>query len=112
MAFLHIPPRELLYMVNRENIYGNKYDTLGCPLFDTPFFEKLVEAKFDSVYYGHDHNNDFIGKYEGVEMVFGRKSGYGGYGPPEFMKRGARVIELTEKKVEGSIEVKKKNWII
>jgi hypothetical protein len=27
-------------------------------------------------------------------LAYGRKSGYGGYGPPEGWLRGARVIEL------------------
>ncbi len=31
---------------------------------------------------GHDHNNDFFGNYYNVTMMYGRKTGYGGYGPP------------------------------
>jgi hypothetical protein len=36
------------------------------------------------------------GVYEGVRLMYGRKSGYGGYGPPPGWLRGARVIELHE----------------
>lgn len=45
------------------------------------------------VFSGHNHNNDFIGKYLGISLAYGRKTGYGGYGP-KGLQRGARVIEL------------------
>jgi hypothetical protein len=32
---------------------------------------------------GHDHDNDFYGEYEGILLAYGRKTGYGGYGPPK-----------------------------
>jgi pre-mRNA-splicing factor SYF1 len=44
----------------------------------------------------HDHNNDFYGDYYNVTLAYGRKTGYGGYGPPPGWLRGARVLELTE----------------
>lgn len=50
---------------------------------------------------GHDHNNDFSGNYYGIDLVYGRKTGYGCYGPPPGMQRGARVIILKE---EGGYE--------
>jgi hypothetical protein len=41
---------------------------------------------------GHDHNNDFsaIYKKDGkqIELSYGRKTGYGGYGPVESMRKG------------------------
>jgi len=74
-----------------------------------------------SCHVGHDHNNDFWyvrihptfrfikctaqtmtdrdlirGVYGGVRLMYGRKSGYGGYGPPPGWLRGARVIEIHE----------------
>ncbi len=34
---------------------------------------------------GHDHNNYFGGMYNSnLELVYGRKTGYGGYGPDGF----------------------------
>ncbi len=36
------------------------------------------------------------GVYGGVRLMYGRKSGYGGYGPPPGWLRGARVIEIHE----------------
>jgi pre-mRNA-splicing factor SYF1 len=47
------------------------------------------------VFCGHDHNNDFYGDYYGISLYYGRKTGYGGYGPPSGMLRGTRVLEFT-----------------
>ena len=44
---------------------------------------------------GHDHNNDYYGQYKGINLAYGRKTGYGSYGPYKFL-RGARVFEITE----------------
>jgi len=44
---------------------------------------------------GHDHNNDYYGNYDGINLAYGRKTGYGCYGPDKMM-RGARVFEVTQ----------------
>ena len=31
---------------------------------------------------GHDHSNDFVADFEGILLGYGRKTGYGCYGPP------------------------------
>lgn len=49
----------------------------------------------EAVFCGHDHDNDFWGDYNGIKLFYGRKTGYGGYGPPWYMQRGARVIEFS-----------------
>ena len=47
---------------------------------------------------GHDHNNDFNGFYhkgnKTIDLHYGRKSGYGSYGPPSDILRGGKVIKL------------------
>jgi len=48
------------------------------------------------VFCGHDHDNDYGGFVNNIEVVYGRKTGFGGYGPPPEFTRGARVIELLE----------------
>lgn len=48
------------------------------------------------LFVGHNHNNDYGGLYkEKIELVYGRKTGYGGYGP-WYSERGGRVIKLNE----------------
>ncbi len=48
-----------------------------------------------AMFCGHDHVNDFYGHYYGISLYYGRKTGYGGYGPAP-LQRGARVIEIKE----------------
>lgn len=54
----------------------------------------MKEFNIKAAFCGHDHNNEFGGFLEGVELVYGRKSGFGGNGPPFGKKRGGRVIHL------------------
>lgn len=35
------------------------------------------------LFVGHDHANDYMNEYEGLYIGYGRKTGYGCYGPPE-----------------------------
>lgn len=36
-----------------------------------------------AIYVGHDHSNDFIMDFNGLSLVYGRKTGDGCYGPAE-----------------------------
>src|SRR5690349_17783313 len=49
-----------------------------------------------AVYCGHDHDNDYYGDYFNITLSYGRKTGYGAYGPPPGWLRGARVLEIQE----------------
>ena len=52
-----------------------------CPSYNKNIFKILKNYGYvKGIYVGHDHNNDYKGYYEGVELAYGRKSGYGGYG--------------------------------
>ena len=35
------------------------------------------------LFVGHDHANDSVNEYEGLYIGYGRKTGYGCYGPPK-----------------------------
>ncbi len=46
---------------------------------------------------GHDHDNDFSFAYKNITLYYGRKTGYGGYGPPpNKMQRGSRIAVIKE----------------
>ena len=49
-----------------------------------------------ALFVGHDHPNDFSVDYRGLYMAYGRKSGYGGYGIPNHIRKGARVLRIQE----------------
>jgi len=96
MAFIHIPLPEYLQMRNDFVTYGNQRDHVGCSSVNSGFFAALKQAgTVQWVTCGHDHSNDFEGEYDGIKLSYGRKSGYGSYGP-KYLQRGARVFELNE----------------
>jgi len=65
---------------------------------------------------GHDHDNDYGGFYYNVELIYGRKTGFGSYGPhnikDEFLERGARVFELKENNDNGLITVELSHHVL
>lgn len=63
---------------------------------NTGLFSALKEHRsVEWVSVGHDHNNDYYGEYDGINLAYGRKTGYGCYGP-EGMLKGARVFKVTQ----------------
>lgn len=56
---------------------------------------------------GGDHSTDFWGTYNDIKLSYGRKTGFGSYGP-KFMQRGARIFELT-KRSSGYVDIE--TWI-
>lgn len=97
IAFFHIPIREYKDMINYRKIYGVMNEFINCPKKDTYFFDYVLEqGKIRAMFCGHDHDNDFCGKFYGIELCYGRKTGYGSYGPKN-MQRGVKVIDLKEK---------------
>ena len=69
-------------------------EAIECPVVNTNFYKVMKDHKIQAGFCGHDHNNDFGGHYNDVELVYGRKSGFGSYGPPLGKKRGGRGIYL------------------
>ena len=90
--FIHIPIREYMDLYNTEQFFGDKGDVISCGSVNTGIFSALVEQPtVEWVSCGHDHLNDFYGKIQGITLAYGRKTGYGSYGPYKFL-RGARVF--------------------
>lgn len=55
-------------------------------------FEALKNARrVRAIFSGHDHENDYTGPWHGIELVYGRVSGWSGYGK---LPRGGRLIEI------------------
>jgi hypothetical protein len=93
---MHIPLPEYLDMYNTKIIYGQRYEVVCCSSVNTGLYSAFKEMNnVQAVFCGHDHNNDYWGDYNGIGLYFGRKTGFGGYGPPWYMQRGARVLEFT-----------------
>ena len=93
LAYFHIPLPEFLNVYNNQQIYGDSDDYVHCSVKNTEFFAAAKNnGDISAMFVGHDHNNDFGGWYEGIELVYGRKSGYNTYG----IIHGARVVVLKE----------------
>ena len=94
-AFFHIPTPEFLYTWLVGETYGYKLESAGCPKYNTGVISRFsTVGNIKGAFVGHDHNNDFGGFYGNIELVMGRKTGYGSYGP--ITKNGGRVIKLKE----------------
>ena len=106
MAFFHIPIPEFTDVWNNQPVYGEKNEDVCCPLFDhATVFDQFMAEGVSGVFCGHDHNNYYGGWNQGVELVYGRKTGFGSYGPPENVTRGVRVITLKERLDAGSNKI-------
>ncbi len=96
LAFFHIPLPEYNEVWDTRTCYGVKYEDVCCPKINTGMFAAMHEAgDVRGVFVGHDHVNDYIGDLHGIQLAYGRASGYATYGR-EGMPRGARVIQLRE----------------
>lgn len=96
LAFYHIPLPEFVTMHNWGKTYGYRGEGISCPRVNTHFFTAMLEMKnIKANFFGHDHCNDNGGFLFGIEIAYGRKTGFGCYGPDK--KRGGRVIKLKEK---------------
>lgn len=96
LAFFHIPLPEYKDMHNWSLTYGTRNEGINCPKKNTEFFKSMLSKQnIEATFCGHDHDNDFGGEFYKIELNYGRKTGYGGYGPSKF-QRGARVIKLKE----------------
>ncbi len=96
LAFFHIPLPEYIESYNWRKSYGSRNENISCPKNNTKLFQSMLQLNnIYGTFCGHDHNNDNGAEFYGIDLVYGRKTGYGGYGP-DFYQRGARVIKLKE----------------
>lgn len=94
--FLHIPLFEYVNLYNDYSFFGVRGEDVCCWSVNTGLFSTLLEQPtVEWVAAGHDHNNDYYGSYQGINLAYGRKTGFGCYGPAA-MPKGARVFEITQ----------------
>ena len=123
IVFQHIPVPEIWYLLKlvakNEKPYATGYgdlegkyfaidknylkpgnndfvlETPGTPYENSGEFDVLRE-KGDVVgaFFGHDHNNSFVGEFMGLKLGYAQGLGFNVYGP--YMDRGVRIIDLDE----------------
>ncbi len=98
----HKPKSIRAYRTHKNEFYtlsdtseGNFLEPPSIPDVNTGEFDAISE-KGDvlAVFVGHDHKNDFIGKYRNITMGFTPSAGFNEYG--NGLNRGVRIIELEE----------------
>ncbi len=92
LVMQHIPTVEFHDLYERSGAIGRRGERVCYELDRGEAFARWKESgRVRAVFCGHDHVNDYIGRQEGIALVYGRCSGYNGYGDWE---RGARLIDL------------------
>jgi len=116
IAFMHIPPHQFMNLYNDGSFYGDWMELVSCPLLDTNVLDVMAKNKdVSAVFVGHDHDSAWGGWWNEMELVYGRKSGYGGYGPSmPGVGHGGRVIVLKENLDEnGEVRnVTRDHWVV
>jgi len=92
LAMLHIPTVEFKRLRESGKYTGRADEEVCCETDTGRTFEAFKKSRrIRAVFCGHDHVNDFCGMWDGIELVYGRWTGWGGYGEGE---RGGRLIEI------------------
>lgn len=87
------------YDINEKTLIKGNCDFLletpATPSENTGEFD-IVREKGDVIasFFGHDHNNSFVGKYKNMILGYTQGCGFNVYGPR--LNRGVRVIDLDE----------------
>lgn len=93
-CFLHIPLLEYEKVWQEKlaaGIYGEEVCTYG---EDGSAWGPLAgAANVKACFCGHDHVNDYSGRWKEIELVYGRATGHAGYGGDEVPK-GGKLITL------------------
>lgn len=70
--------------VKFERVYLEEEDGTSLDLFQ-------AHGAIRACFVGHDHVNDYAGAMDGIELVYGRATGHGGYGG-DWVPKGAKLI--------------------
>lgn len=109
IAFMHHALQEHMHLVNHYPVHGQKRDMSGCQAINTGLFSEIKnKGTIQWVSAGGDHSSDFWGTYAGVNLSYGRKTGFSSYGP-KFAERGARMFDLYVHPKTGKMDID--TWI-
>lgn len=83
------------YILNKDKVNQNGFmkESPADPQENSGEFSAFKEkGEVIGVYFGHDHNNSFNGKVDGIDLGYTQGAGFHVYGPGK--DRGVRIIEL------------------
>lgn len=91
-GFFHIPLYQHRSVYDPSTCFGMKEDGTSGQFRDAGLLDAMEkQGDVKAVFSGHFHGNDFCCPLQGVELCFGRRTGYGGYGT---WLQGTRVLTL------------------
>lgn len=98
----HIPLREFSEMVAEKKFKGDRNEN-ECPAqINSGLFAAILDrGDVKGVFCGHDHINNYIGEYKGIQLGYDSSIGYADYNLPDsdprhFHTRGARLIQISQ----------------
>ncbi|WP_310190154.1 hypothetical protein [Bacillus sp. 3255] len=96
LAFFHIPLPEYKEVWVLGNCRGNKFEEICCAKIKSGLFSVMLErGDVVGTFVGHDCINDYCGDLHGIQLCYGRATGFNTYGKDGF-QRGDRIIRLTQ----------------
>lgn len=91
-AFFHIPLRQFARLAGNDTTAGIIIEGIGHGGLDRESFEIMKSlGRLRACFCGHLHKNDCSGIVDGVELVYGRSSGWTAHGWVE-VRKGAKLI--------------------
>ena len=95
MVFQHIIVNEIYKAIEENKVVSGEINENPCPgtVWGTQFSTMVNQGDVKAMFFGHDHTNTFIAKYQGIDIVNTPTGGFGSYGDDN---RGVRVITLNE----------------
>lgn len=93
VVMMHIPVKDFHDVFEAKAAVGRRGETV-CFESDTgDVFARFRESKrIRGIFVGHDHVNDYVGQRDGVSVVYGRVTGWAGYGD---WQRGGRLLDVS-----------------
>lgn len=89
-AFMGLNPERVI--IDSRSFIG---ETPSVPEKNSGEFDAMLEkGDVFASFFGHDHNNSFVGEYKGMKMGYTQGCGFNIYGPGR--KRGVRIIDVFE----------------
>lgn len=93
LAFFHIPIKQYIDVWDNGPATGFYAEKRAIEKEDGSSLAVLKAAGVKACFCGHDHVNDYSGFADGVELVYGRATGAGGYGK-ELLPKGGKLITV------------------
>ncbi len=93
-CFMHIPLLQYYYIWKGGLASGLKLEEVCSERENGLSLPKIKDlGTVKAIFCGHDHVNDYTGLAEGIELVYGRATGYAGYGG-EVVRKGGKLITI------------------